>query len=626
MPVGGNWLVRTVVLVLVLLAVLYSWAFDNPILVSDVRDVIENYYLDSPALAAKLFVDSPEADPVLSRRYSPLAAFTLAVNRSLWGEGPEGYRVTALLLHALSSVLVFLLLTRFGVGGLWALLAALVFAVHPIHTQTVHLLSSRGHIQSSLFALAAVYLLAGSLLKGLEGARLARPAGSWGAVVLFFLSLLFGWEALLFVFACALLPYVLGVSYPRWKFYAGVSGAIVLYALLALLAGGAGLLGLSDGHWGAASLFRALGLLLTIPADQMIFHPLDFVFSWADGRALSGAGLCLAFAIAAVLLRNRRRGLSLALCVYACAVPAFFFAGGREGALLEPGLYVLAASLFVVVGAVAELLAGMRGARPVVVVAMVLLLGASFVASAARNSVWSDEEKVWKEVLAEHPNSGLAKQELAEYYRATGRAAEAAEVATPEGEGELSRAVELNNEGVALKDMGRLGEAAARFREALRIWPDFMDAHFNLGVVYHGMRMTDSARVSLHRASAIDPQNPDIAYNLGIVYEALGDGERADVYYRNAVHLDETHARAWANLGSLLGKRGDFAGAVEALERAVEADPGLLQARFNLALAYESVNVERAKEEWRVYLDLARRRGVNPARISQIENRLQGLQ
>jgi tetratricopeptide (TPR) repeat protein len=626
MPVDGKWLARAAILTAVLLAGLYAWSLDNPVLASDGREVLENYYLGGPALAAKLFVDSPESMGDSFERYSPLATLSLAVNRSLWGGDPRGYRVTALVLHGLCTVVLFLLLVRFGVAELWALFAALVFAVHPIHTQTVNILAARGHIQSSLCALAAVYILAGALLREGKGAQLGRPAGSWAALGFFLASLLFGWEALIFVFAALLLPYSLGVSYPGWRFYVGIGTAAAVYVVLALIAGGPGSLLLSQGHWGAAALSKAMSLMLTIPAEQMVFHPLEYAYSWADGRALAALGFVLALAIVSVLLRKRRRGMSLALALTACAVPAYFFAAGNEGALMEPGLYVLAGSLFVVVGAGAELLDRMRGARPVVVVVMALLLGAAFVTAAGRNSVWSDEERVWKEVLEAYPNSGLAKKELADYYRATGRAAEAAELATTEAGGELARAIELNNEGVAMRDLGRLGEAMARFREAIEIWPDFRDAHFNLGVVYHNMRMNDSALVSLRRAASIDPTNADTRYNLGIVYDAMGNAALAEVEYREAVAIDERHARAWANLGSLLGKKGDFQGAISALDRAIRIDPGLLQARYNRALAYESVDVEMAREEWRDFLSLARRKGIDPARINQIERRLEDLE
>lgn len=626
MPVDGKWFGRVVILMVVLLVGLYVWAVDNPILTSDRRDVLDNYYLGSPALAARLFVDSPEATGEIAERYSPMADFTLAVNRSLWGGNPRGYRITALIIHGAAAALVFLLLARFGVGNLWALLAAIAFAVHPIHTQTINLLAERGHIQSSLCALAAVYLFAGSLKRSLEGAGLSRPRTSWAAVILFFCALLFGWEALLFVFACALLPYAMGVNYPGWRLYAGVGGALALYVAMALMAGGPGSLSLTQGHWGAASLFKAVGLILTIPADQMVFHPLGFVFSWADGRALAAVGSVAAIAIACVLLRGKLKSISVVLGLAACAMSAHFFAAGKAGALMEPGLYLLAASVSIVIGAVAELLAQMRGARPVVVVVMVLLIGAAFVTAAARNSVWSDEERVWKEVLEAYPNSGVAKEELAEYYRSTGRAVEAAELASPDEGGEFSRAIELNNEGVAMRDMGRLGDAAAKFQEAIEIWPDFWDAHFNLGVVYHSMRMNDSAMVSLRRAAEIDPMSADTRYNLGIVYDALGDSEMAEVEYREAVNIDERHARAWANLGAVLGRGGDIEGAIASLERALQMDPGLLQARFNLALAYEGVDVSKAKAEWRAYIDLARRMGVDQARLSQIESRMQGLQ
>ena len=126
--------------------------------------------------------------------------------------------------------------------------------------------------------------------------------------------------------------------------------------------------------------------------------------------------------------------------------------------------------------------------------------------------------------------------------------------------------------------------------------------------------MSSSSRsVSFERALDADPTYAKAYYNLGIVYDRSGDLDRAETEYRKAAELDPTHAQAWANLGALEGRRGRFHEAIPLLERALEIDPGLLQVRFNLASAYEKVDVERAKEQWRVYLDQARAHQALPA-------------
>ena len=623
MPSDGKWILRVVVLAAALAAVVYGGALDAPLAGPDKREVIDDYYLGAPGSAVKLFV-SGRSDPASEVvRYEPLAGLSLATGRTLHGAGARGFRVISLLMHVLSTLLLFLVMKWFGVGPLWAGLAALLFAVHPLHTQAIMTLSARARLLCGLLTLGAVVAFCAPLSRAAAGERGARYSWLWVGIALFLAGLFAGQEALAAGLMLCLMPRVLGVRFPHAKFYAAAGVCLALYAAMGAL--GRGSLGLRDGYWGAASMLEGLSLIV-FPSGQMIYHPISFVHSWADGRALGALGLALAAALAALTLRSRARSLSLALTFLACAIPACALTASRAGVLFEPGLYLLVAAACATLAALAELGSRLRRGRPVLAVALMALIGAGALGARARCSVWEEPERIWLEVLEAYPGDPLATMELAEYYRGAGFSEKAAALVSPSSEDAESRAVRLNNEGVALRDSGRTAEAARKFREAVDLWPGFRDAHFNLGVIYHGMGMTDSAEASFERAIAVDPFYAEARYNLGIIYDAAGDEARAEAEYREAVRLSPGHSRALANLGSLLAREGRTGEAIEILERAVEVDPGLPQARFNLALAYERVDVERAKENWRVYLELARQRGVNPMRIRQVEERLQSLQ
>ncbi len=623
MPSDGKWIFRVVVLAAALAAVVYGGALDAPLTGPDKREVIENYYLGGAGSAFKLFVSGGSDPASEGARYEPLAGLSLATGRTLHGAGPRGFRVVSLLMHVLSTILLFLIMRWFGVGPLWAGLAALLFAVHPLHTQAILTLSARARLLGGLLTLGAVAGFCAALSRAAAGERAARYSGMWIGVVLFLAGLFAGPEALAAGLLLCLMPRVLGVRFPHAKFYAAAGACLALYAAMGAL--GRGSLGLGEAHWGAASMLEGLSLVV-FPSGQMIYHPISFVHSWADGRALGALGLALAAGLAALFLSSRARSLSLALAFLACAIPACALTVSRGDAFFEPGLYLLVAAACATVAALAELGSRLRGGRPLLAVVLMALIGAGALGARARCSVWKDAEGVWLELLEAHPGNPGATQELAEHYRDAGFSEKAAALISPSSEDAESRAVRLNNEGVALRDSGRTAAAAQKFKEAVDLWPGFRDAHFNLGVIYHGMGMTDSAAASFERAIAADPFYAEARYNLGIVYDTAGDEARAEVEYRRAVRLSPEHSRALANLGSLLARGGRTEEAIEVLERAVEVDPGLPQARFNLALAYERVDVERAKENWRAYLELARRRGVNPMRIRQVEERLQSLQ
>ena len=86
--------------------------------------------------------------------YYPVSNSTLWIEWRLWGLNAVGYRVTNLIIHIATSILVWLILRRLSVPG--ALLAALLFAVHPVNVEAVAWISQRKDMLALLFALLSI--------------------------------------------------------------------------------------------------------------------------------------------------------------------------------------------------------------------------------------------------------------------------------------------------------------------------------------------------------------------------------------------------------------------------------------------------------------------------------------
>ncbi|WP_136524498.1 tetratricopeptide repeat protein [Geomonas ferrireducens] len=135
--------------------------------------------------------------------------------------------------------------------------------------------------------------------------------------------------------------------------------------------------------------------------------------------------------------------------------------------------------------------------------------------------------------------------------------------------GQGSRAELLNDEGCALDEVGRQEEAVERYREAVRLAPEFIAPHYNMG---------------------------NSLYTLG------RNGEAIDCY-RRALALDPALPQAWHNLALALKAQGALDEALHALKRAVAAAPDYLAARHNLGeLYHETGALERAEETFRAIL------------------------
>ena len=102
-----------------------------------------------------------------------------------------------------------------------------------------------------------------------------------------------------------------------------------------------------------------------------------------------------------------------------------------------------------------------------------------------------------------------------------------------------------------------------------------------------GARPDDLAEAERHflAARAINPDHPEVHYNLANLLRRLGRADEAIASYRRAVALNPQFAQAWNNLGATYASREDWPGAVESFARAVEADPSYAEARNNLDLA-----------------------------------------
>ena len=137
-------------------------------------------------------------------QYYPLVFTTFWVERQMWGvTHPAGYHITNVLLHAANAVLVWIALSRLKVPGAW--LGAMLFAICPVHVESVAWVTERKNVLSGLFYLAA--LLAYFRFSGIDNGN-DVPSSHWR---FYFLSLIFFAAALLSKTVTCTLPVVLGL-------------------------------------------------------------------------------------------------------------------------------------------------------------------------------------------------------------------------------------------------------------------------------------------------------------------------------------------------------------------------------------------------------------------------------
>lgn len=142
-----------------------------------------------------------------------------------------------------------------------------------------------------------------------------------------------------------------------------------------------------------------------------------------------------------------------------------------------------------------------------------------------------------------------------------------------------------NNLGLVLTQEGDDEAAIAAFREALKHAPDYADAHANLGAA---LTATDSAEAvrELEKAIALDPASVKAQYNLALAYGQSPDGAKKEIeLLRRVIAAKPDFVRAHLELGRALLRNSNVAEAVDSLREAVRLDPEMGESHYQLGLA-----------------------------------------
>jgi tetratricopeptide (TPR) repeat protein len=564
---------RPVVLALgLLLLTLLSYlpALDNGFVWDDDDYVTANATLRSADGLRRIWLE-PGAVP----QYYPLTFTTLWLNYQIGGLEPFGYHLTNVLLHALAAILAWLGLRALGVPGAW--IAGALFAVHPVHVESVAWISERKNVLSGVLYLGAMlaYLRFAGLddRTGIDAAN--RPRGRRGAYALS-LALFVG--GLLAKTVVCTLPAAL-LLLVWWKrgrvtvrdvvplvpfFAVGAALALVTVQVERRFVGAVG------GDWDLTFLERCLiagravwfyiGKLVW-PANLTFFYP-----RWTiDARvAWQYAFPAAALATAAVLLALRRRiggGPLVALLFFVATLgPAlgfvdvfpmrYSFVADHFQYLASLGPIALAAALAVLLarrlGVTTQRIA--LGAAAGVVVVLAVL-------TARQTESYRDLRTLWTDTLARNPGAWMAHNNLGLLLVEEGRPEAAMEHFRAAIASKPDDAFARNNLGRALAAAGRLDEAIALFLEAVRIELGNAEAWSNLGNAYAAQGRYGDAADAYRRAIAARPSFADAYSNLGNVMLLTGRGDEAIALYREALRLDPGFADAQRNLAVALAQR-----------------------------------------------------------------------
>jgi tetratricopeptide (TPR) repeat protein len=505
-----------------------------------------------------------------SRR--PLVRLSLALDYAAGGLDVRVYHLTNVALHLLVALVLFALVRRtlatprlaprFAASAPWlAAAVASIWVVHPLTTEAVTWVIQRAEVLASLFFLLVLYTLARSA----EGrARAAWQVASVASCALGLASkeivataplvaLLYDRAFLsgslrgalarrgrvhLALWAClALVPLFLAANPHEWQPSTGARP------------------GLDPLHYGLTELSVVLHYL------RLAFwpHPLILDYGWPLARGVRDVAwaawiLPPLIAWTAWALARNRAAAFLAAAFFIVLAPTSSLIPIADAAFEHRMYLPLAAVVTLVLAAAHDGLARLRpaGGRAVAVasgIAVVMLVVVLGERTRLRNATYRSEIALWTDNVERHPRNPRPYVQL----------------------------------GTALAAEGRVDEAAARFREALRLKPDYGAALGNLGRTLEVQGRLEEAIDAYRRALALDPDLPWTRCNLGVTLRRVGRRAEALEVLGEGARRDPGFAEVRVQLGLALAEAGRADDAALELRAALALEPGHEVARRALA-------------------------------------------
>jgi len=635
------------VLFLVLLAAVpYLNSLANAFVYDDRQQVLENPYIHSFRYLGRIFgstVWTFEGAQGATNYYRPLMTFAYLIAYKTFGLIPFGFHLMNVALHIAVVLLVFAVAERLFRDRLLSLVAAGLFALHPIHTESVAWIAGITDLELSVFFLLTFLLYL----------RLAEPdstaAPSWRSYIPILITYLFCLlskeqalvlPALLIVYEHFYRPGAPSVPF-REKFRRYLP--LCLAAAAYLVFRGFVLGGFAPAIWRPAMpwssvLLSAVALIgaylwkLLWPIHLMAFYVFHESNSIRDPRVWGGiAGLLLCAGLFVWLWRHARpmsftliwMGATLAPVLNARWMPAQVFA--------ERYLYLPSVSFCWLVGWGAATLwrraqaeprsAGSLLLRQAVTVGLIVLGCAYAVIAVARNRDWRSDEVLYRRTLEQQPDAQIIHTNLGVVYSDRGDWADAErEWTLALGPGQPN-AVTLTDLGLVRKNQKRYDEAADLFARAIRLRPKFADAYKDLAEMYQETGRVADADANFQQAVSLAPLDTGARNRYGIFLLEQGRSADAREQFARSAEAD-ANQEAYDNLGDLDLAAGDMLKARSDYQAALALNAFDHRADFGLAAIDERQGrIADAMREYRAGLETDPRNELALAAVRRLAGR-----
>ncbi|MBA3065122.1 glycosyltransferase family 39 protein [bacterium] len=508
--------------IIICIAASYVNSVNNPFIWDDEVSIVNNQAIRNFSNVGEIFKISLFGQQMRGDQYyRPVQLLTYLMDYRLWKLNPAGYHAANIILHILTAVFVFMLLNKLTGNKEVAFWTALIFGVHPVNTEAVTYISSRGEILFTLFGILTFlcFTYCGK-----------NKIYRYISVVFFILSLLSKENAV--ILPAVIFVYIFLViddkkaKFERLKlllphiFIALVYFAIRFFFIKTAASGPLSAIA-------AASFFERL---LTLPRIiltyislllfpyhlhmEYLFVERDFLSPNVWGAFIVSAAILYAIALYA---QPRKKALFFLLWFFIGIAPFSNIVVPLHATLLEhwlyfPGLGFIALAVMCCLKIFRNVPSRLKLIPPLIFILFLMMR------TVARNKDWSDPVRLYKHDLKYEPNSFLMHNNLGvEYFRLKDfdKAGESFLKAIKMSPGE-KYSVAHNNYGVILERKGLIAQATNHYKKSIEN-DSYVLAYGNLARVYINEGKTVSAELVLKEGHTLYPEDKEINYLIGVL-------------------------------------------------------------------------------------------------------------
>lgn len=544
------------------------------------------YILNNPPVKAGLSLKGIEW--AFSSRYAtnwhPLAWISHMLDCSIFGLNAWGHHLTSLLLHVANTVLLFSLLQKMTRAVWRSAFVAALFALHPLHVESVAWIAERKDVLSTFFFFLTVRAYVGYAQIQNEKLKIKN----------YLLALLFFTLGLLSKPMLVTLPFVLLLLdfWPLNRVRSAECGAqnwqrLVLekipFITLSLASCVVTLWAQQKTIMAVQTLpvlIRLFNVVLSYarylkkifcPTNLAVLYPYPGFWAWTVILALGIILLLLTMAI----IRQRREQPYLAVGWFwflGMLVPVIGLVQVGVQCMADRYTYLPAVGVFIIIAWGARDFFAARGYDLIILKALgVLAVVACAAATVHQSQYWRDGETLFKHTLAVTRDNAIAHYNL----------------------------------GMALLDQKKVDEAGEHFAEGARHMPHYPEMQNNLANVLVIQGKRKEAVPHYERALQSDSNHVVAHYNLGLTLAELDRLDEALVHYERAVHVRPDFLLAQRDLGLALAKKKDFPNAIAHLAEVTRANPNSAEARLFLgSVLADAGRTNEARDEFMMALQL----------------------